>query len=327
MGLDSDTIDKLVHTDVRDVIPKEDLNKFEASGLFECLNILNLRDAGKVPGSRIPEGRVFRSGALPHDDKSVDWISKNADCVVDLRRRDGSEGPKDPIIDGIKGICEDTLPGDYEKIALENFTSEEDAAASWRDHYMDIARRYSPAFRATLEYIRDYRGKRLLIHCLLGRDRTSVLLGLLHHLAGSNPEAARRDYMLSRIGCEFKRCMVFKSAMVMVGITDPDTPGFDNLIQLRRAYWDAFVEALSEKFGGWDGYATSRDGLNFSKEDLEKIKDNLTAPPSNRDGDAPSRDGLNLSEDDIKKAWDDLDSSEEGAKKIWDLNLSCPRKT
>lgn len=108
-----------------------------------------------------------------------------------------------------------------------------------------------------------------------GRDRTGVLAGLLHHLAGSPPEAAVRDYMLSRIGIEPVRDKLMPFAMNTVGITDPETPGFYNLVQLRPEYWDAFLEALDESFGGWDGYITSAEGLGFSEEDLATLKVNM----------------------------------------------------
>ncbi|KAJ2979633.1 hypothetical protein NQ176_g3131 [Zarea fungicola] len=64
-------------------------------------------------------------------------------------------------------------------------------------------------------------------------------------------------------------------AMSTVGITDPETPGFFNLAQLRPEFWNAFLDGINEKFGGWDGYITSPDGLGISKEDLEIIKTNI----------------------------------------------------
>lgn len=97
----------------------------------------------------------------------------------------------------------------------------------------------------------------------------------MHHLAGSCPEAAIRDYMISRIGIEPVRDKLMPFAMGTVGITDPETPGFYNLVQLRPEYWNAFLDALQEKFGGWDGYITSPEGLGISAEDLKVIKENM----------------------------------------------------
>ncbi|KAJ3488078.1 hypothetical protein NLG97_g6272 [Lecanicillium saksenae] len=81
--------------------------------------------------------------------------------------------------------------------------------------------------------------------------------------------------MLSRIGIEPVRDKLMPFAMSTVGITDPETPGFYNLVQLRPEYWNAFLEALDEKFGGWDGYIMSPEGLGISQDDLETIKVNM----------------------------------------------------
>ncbi len=110
---------------------------------------------------------------------------------------------------------------------------------------------------------------------LAGRDRTDVLSNLLHHLAGSDPETAFHDYMLSRIGLEPIREEHEKYIMEKFKIQDRETPGFWNLVGLRHEYCQALVDALNERFGGWDGYVTAPDGLNISEKDLEVIKVNM----------------------------------------------------
>lgn len=79
--------------------------------------------------------------------------------------------------------------------------------------------------------------------------------------------------MLSRIGTEPAREKLMHYAMSTLGIKDPETPGFYNLVSLRPEFWKRFQEGLEEEFGGWEGYVTK--GLGFSTEDLEKIKGNL----------------------------------------------------
>lgn len=79
--------------------------------------------------------------------------------------------------------------------------------------------------------------------------------------------------MLSRIGTEVARERLAAFAMSTVGITDLETPGFWNLVNLTPSYWNAFMEGLQEEYGGWEGYVTK--GLGFSEADLETIKKNL----------------------------------------------------
>lgn len=79
--------------------------------------------------------------------------------------------------------------------------------------------------------------------------------------------------MLSRIGIEPAREMLMQYALLSVGTTDPETPGFYNLVNLKPEYWAAFLEALNEEYGGWDGYI--KKGLGLSEEDIAEIKKNL----------------------------------------------------
>ncbi len=99
--------------------------------------------------------------------------------------------------------------------------------------------------------------------------------GLLQYLAGTSEEDAIFDYLLSRIGTEPARDKLLQFAMMSVGIEDPETPGFLNLVSLRAEYFQAFLTALQERWGGWDGYVTKF--LELSQEDLDKIKANLRA--------------------------------------------------
>lgn len=121
---------------------------------------------------------------------------------------------------------------------------------------------------------------------LAGRDRTGVLAGILESLAGYDPEVIQTDFLLSRIGYEPAREHLIKFALQGAGVDtggcpDPskfyDVPGFLNLVSLKASCWDAFVDAVKEKYGGFDGYVVKV--LGFSDEDLAKIKRNLIEGP------------------------------------------------
>lgn len=79
--------------------------------------------------------------------------------------------------------------------------------------------------------------------------------------------------MLSRIGTESAREKLGSLAMASLGVSDPETPGFWNLVSLRPSYWNAFLEGLRDEYGDWEGYVTK--GLGFSATDLETVKKNL----------------------------------------------------
>ncbi|KOS20311.1 Tyrosine-protein phosphatase [Escovopsis weberi] len=268
--------DVLALTSVCDPIPPKALLPVLSSPPFIPLpSLVNARDLGALPGSRIPAGLVFRCGALDiaaaHDPAALAWLAARVRRVFDLRRaRERDAGP-DPALPGVHNVWLPTAV-DYPEPTLREW-ADGDGSAAWGVQYLRIAEAYAPTFRAVLEHVRDRPGEPFLFHCTAGRDRTGVLAGLLHHLAGTRPDVAARDYMLSRIGTEPARDMLVKYALASTGAAGFHTPGFVNLVDLRPAYWAAFLACLEARFGGWDGYVTSALGL--SEEDLEVIKRNI----------------------------------------------------
>lgn len=115
-----------------------------------------------------------------------------------------------------------------------------------------------------------------------GRDRTGVLSGVLHGLAGSPPATLTLDYMLSRVGYEPAREQLVAYAMAGSAAGSLDAPGFANVVALRPASWAAFVAAMQKDYGGWEGYATRSDesedsgGMGLSLDDVAGLRAVLT---------------------------------------------------
>ncbi|KAK5987136.1 hypothetical protein PT974_11254 [Cladobotryum mycophilum] len=238
-------LDALLRTDVRNPIPLSALlPHLSAPPFIPSRSLINARDVGADPDA-------------------VAWIGANVKRIFDLRKPLERGHAPDPVIPGVEN---------YPTPSLDDFANG-DGSEAWKQQYLSVAITYAPTYRAVLEHIRDTPKEPFLFHCTAGRDRTGVLAGLLHHLAGTAPDDSVRDYMLSRIGTEPARDKLLQFAMFSVGITDPATPGFYNLVDLRPEYWAAFLEGLNDKFGGWDGYVTGELGL--SAEDLEIIKKNI----------------------------------------------------
>lgn len=107
-----------------------------------------------------------------------------------------------------------------------------------------------------------------------GRDRTGLLAGILHHIAGTSTDDVIYDYMLSRIGLEPLRGHIAIVAKQM-GLSEEETQGdgFFHVSSLRPSYWTTFLGALEETYGGWDGYIRH---LGFNDEDVQRIKANIT---------------------------------------------------
>ncbi|KAH7149494.1 protein-tyrosine phosphatase-like protein [Dactylonectria estremocensis] len=277
MTLSISELEALCSLHVRDPIPADMLQRAITSPPFiSSRSLINIRDLGAVPGSRLAKGRFYRSGTLDEagqDPEAVAWLAAHIKRIFDLRRGPERGRNPSPVVPGVENVWYD-LAGRYTTPPLEEFAVGEGDAA-WRHQYLTVTRVYKPTIRAVLENVRDRPTEPFLFHCTAGRDRTGVVAGLLQSLAGTPPDRVVFDYMLSRIGTDVAREKLTAFAVASLNITDPETPGFWNLVSLKPSYWNAFVEGLQEEYGGFDGYVTT--GMGFSEADLEIIKGNLRA--------------------------------------------------
>lgn len=160
-------LEALAATDVRNRIPGEALLPALASSPFiPSRSLVNLRDAGAVPGSALPTGLVFRCGTLEYaarDPDATAWLGGHVGRIFDLRKAgERADGP-DPVIAGVENIWF-APEGEYEAPRLEDFAGGEGEQA-WRRQYMAIARLYRPTVRAILEHVRDRPSEPFLFHC------------------------------------------------------------------------------------------------------------------------------------------------------------------
>ncbi|KAH7148739.1 protein-tyrosine phosphatase-like protein [Dactylonectria macrodidyma] len=277
MALSISELEALSYLHVRDPIPADMLQRAITSPPFiPSQSLINIRDLGAVPGSRLAKGRFYRSGTLDEvsqDPEAIAWLATHVKRIFDLRRGPERGRNPSPVIPGVENVWHD-LAGRYSTPPLEEFAVGEGDAA-WRHQYLAVTSVYKPTIRAVLENVRDRPTEPFLFHCTAGRDRTGVVAGLLQSLAGTPPDRVVFDYMLSRIGTDVAREKLTAFAVASLNITDPETPGFWNLVSLKPSYWNAFVEGLQEEYGGFEGYVTK--GLRFSQADLEIIKRNLRA--------------------------------------------------
>ncbi|KAH8841809.1 hypothetical protein MCOR27_002808 [Pyricularia oryzae] len=267
----------LSQTDIRTPIPPSTLLPTISSPPFIALpGTFNTRDLGLVPSSTLRPSLVYRSGALSHLAATPDGATTLATRlgvkhVFDLRSEQEHNSDPDPEVPGVRNSWLPTADKDA-SLDLADFVDGE-GEAGYVKMYMDVLNVYREPFKAVLEHIRDVPDEPLLFHCTAGRDRTGVLSGLIMSLAGQDPEVVAFDFMLSRIGKEPAREMLLAFVMKSTGAADLEAPGLYNLVSLRRSCWDAFVNEVQQKYGGFYGYA--RSVLGFTDDDLSLIKKNL----------------------------------------------------
>lgn len=172
---------------------------------FEAIE--NLRDFGGYQGAAgaLPRGRLFRSAhqgrATEADLHRLDAL--NLAVVVDLRRPD--ERRRDPCRRppnfGAE-VIETAIEGDAEAPHLK-FLREADLTAESAHAFMLEEYARLPFEPAHLDlFSRTFRalgqtGGPILIHCAAGKDRTGLLVALIHHLLGVDRQDIEADYMLT----------------------------------------------------------------------------------------------------------------------------------
>ncbi|KAI0012484.1 protein-tyrosine phosphatase-like protein [Xylariaceae sp. FL0662B] len=267
---------RLSETDVSQEIPKEQYGPVIYSPPFVYVDgTFNTRDLGLVPDSPVRAGFIFRSGALgalTDNGKAVLEGKLGIKRVFDLRSPEERGLQPDPALDGIENTWIQSSRPDSTP-DLDTFVSG-GGEEGYREMYLEVLDVYQASWRAILDHIRDRPADPFLVHCTAGRDRTGVLAGLLLMLAGASQEVITLDYQLSRIGTEPVRLMLLQFAVAGTRASSQEQPGFYNLCSLRASCWNHFHDAVKEKYGGFEQFVT--DNLGFSKDDLAKIKANLT---------------------------------------------------
>lgn len=172
---------------------------------FEAIE--NFRDFGGYRGAAgvLPLGRLYRSAhqgrATEPDLKRLNGLELSA--IIDLRRPD--ERRRDPCrrpsAFGAR-IIETTLEGEAEaphiKFMREADITPKSAHAFMLEEYQRLPfdpahiQLFSAAFQALAET-----GGPILIHCAAGKDRTGLLVALIHRALGVSDDDLMADYMLT----------------------------------------------------------------------------------------------------------------------------------
>ncbi|KXX79302.1 Tyrosine-protein phosphatase [Madurella mycetomatis] len=279
--MDHTILFNLAQTDVsQPLLPEILLPVLQQPPFVSLPGSFNTRDLGLLPGSPIRPGLAYRSGGfltpdLPAEAAAAIVWKLGIKRIFDLRSVKEHERQPDPAIAGAEVVW--TRPGEEDPLVnLEEFV-EGEGEKGYANMYLDVLRVYAGAIKAVLEYVRDRDGSEeseaFMFHCAAGRDRTGIVAGLLLTLAGASPETVELDFLLSRIGTEPAREQLMAFAMQGSGARSVDAPGFHNLCNLKLSCWQAFVKAVEQEHGGFEGYV--KGTLGFSDGDLAKIRRNL----------------------------------------------------
>lgn len=252
---------------------------------FDALD--NFRDYGgydTAAGRALKAGRLFRAAHQASvSDADLERLGGfDIGVVVDLRRpverrrqpskrpanftgrvleSDLDEAGEAPHITFLKSA--DLTPDSGRRFMTETYRQLPFAPA-----HLDLFARY---FRALAETDRP-----VLIHCAAGKDRTGMLAALTHHLLGVHPDDLMEDYLLTNTAVDLEgRAPAI--AEQLRGFTGR-TASHDAVVAfmgVEPAYLDAAIAAMTERYGGIDGYLEQALGVDAALRD--RIAERLSA--------------------------------------------------
>lgn len=285
-----------------------DLEAVLATSILEAIDpaivqdILSKRPFIAVPGIfnirevsspfKIRPGLIFRSGQISaYKSDSHDLRDKHGiRTIFDLRTDAERLKHPSPTIDGIRTVNVKINVTGSEALmhAPPELFIEENGKFGHVQMYSNILELYVEAYRQVMLYLRDGPVEPILFHCTgeavmdemrkskltltAGKDRTGLLAALILSLAGESHEVIAKEYALTRVGIEPAR-QALTNILLEKKMYTTKTPGMQGMGAATRENMLAALEMIDQKFGGVYGYLENT--LRLSKEDIEKIKNNL----------------------------------------------------
>ncbi len=234
----------------------------------------NFRDYGGYPtasGRTIRRGLLFRSAnwsaPTPADFEAIRALGLSH--VVDLRRL--GEREQNParrpdafnaqIIDNeLMEAVEDGYlnfikTGELTVAAMQAFLIDYNRNAPFEARHIDLFRRYFQA-------LADGDGA-VLIHCAAGKDRTGLLAGLTHHLAGVSREDIIADYLLTNDEARIAvRAPIYAAWIEETTGRNPSLEFVRATLGVEAQYLEAGLSAIEEKYGDLDTYLREVVGVD-----------------------------------------------------------------
>jgi protein tyrosine/serine phosphatase len=234
---------------------------------------LNVRDLGGLPTE---DGGTTRPGALVRADALTrltpeGWRALAAHGVgriIDLRfaNEPASEPPADLAVEVVRA---ELMPDD--EAYWSAVDTHLDAALTPAEHmvwlYVDLLELFPGRIARAVDAFADAGQGGVVVHCLVGKDRTGVVIALLLRIAGVPAEAVATDYSLStRDGVD--------------AIAEWADDATDDLARRRRTMRSQaspevmleFLEQVDLRYGGAEAYLRQ---AGVSEETLTRIRRRL----------------------------------------------------
>jgi len=254
-------------------------------------NIYNFRDFGGYPtqnGSFIKKGLLYRSGGLDQSSEGDlrQLAALGIQTVVDLRMpQERSDAPdRIPVNLEVQFVQLPmkmlVTPKSGYLATLASLILGEARRTNFgrlaQQTYQEYAIRYREEISRILRMVADGRNLPVLIHCTAGKDRTGVVCSLIQRALGVTGDIVMQDYLLSNEWLnEYNRALLKRLRfLTLFGVPKRK---FLPLLEARREYLQAVFDQIQSDYGDLEKYF--REGLNFSDEELLKMKELLLEEP------------------------------------------------
>lgn len=246
--------------------------------------VANFRDLGghrTHDGRRLRSGRLYRSGHLGHASaRDVGRIGKlGVRLVLDFRtvrdiEHDGADRlppevasaglpMEDPgVAEDLRALIEGSSPAE-----LQGIFGNGGAEAMMRRGAAGLVTDRREAYTLFLEQLADPDSYPALFHCSAGKDRAGWAASVLLLALGVAEDEVLEQYLLSN------RAAQEIMARYQGERSEEWTTLLLPLLEVRREYFEASLEAVRGEFGDFDAYL--REGLRCSDARRERLRANL----------------------------------------------------
>lgn len=138
--------------------------------------------------------------------------------------------------------------------------------------YREILKHGGPAYSAILRHLASEKPAGCLVHCTAGKDRTGVLVALLHLLCGVPTETIVKEYAMTDLGLANMKPL-FKERLLQNPALAGNEEGVDNMTSSKEQNMRGTIEMLNKELGGAEEYC--RKVLGLTDRELDALRKNL----------------------------------------------------
>jgi protein-tyrosine phosphatase len=154
---------------------------------------------------------------------------------------------------------------------LHKRNSEQQIIQAVSSVYHDMATLFIPHLPGLFQVLADHASYPLLFHCRGGKDRTGVVLAMIHKLLGVSDDVLVKDYLLTneyllpRAKKMVRRINLFAFGMLPLR-------NYEIAYAASEAYLNSFLDAILKRHGSIQNYILSN---GVKEEEIDSMKEIL----------------------------------------------------